>query len=81
MGGGGRGASFFSENTVPSFLFCPVRCLIFIIIKTYLYNFDPLTPNLYIVKLGFSGVYSIFLISAQKTYGEAVLTSTHNLCF
>ena len=36
------------------------------ITKTYLYNFDPLKPHFYIVKLGFSGIYIIFLISAQK---------------
>ena len=36
------------------------------ITKTYLYNFDPLKPHFYIVKLGFTGVYIIFLISAQK---------------
>ena len=36
------------------------------IMKTYLYNFDPLKPHFYIVKLGFTGVYVIFLISAQK---------------
>ena len=34
--------------------------------KTCLYNFDPLKPHFYIVKLGFAGVYIIFLISAQK---------------
>ena len=34
--------------------------------KTYLYNIDPLKPHFYIVKLGFTGVYIIFLISAQK---------------
>ena len=34
--------------------------------KTYLYNFDPLEPHFYIVKLGFTGVNIIFLISAQK---------------
>ena len=34
--------------------------------KTYLYNFDPLKPHFYIVKLGFTGVYIIFFISAQK---------------
>ena len=34
--------------------------------KTYLYNFDPLKPHFYIVKLGFTGVYTIFLISAQN---------------
>ena len=32
------------------------------ITKTYLYNFDPLKPHFYIVKLGFTGVYVIFLI-------------------
>ena len=36
------------------------------ITKTCLYNFDPLNPHFYIVKLGFTGVYIIFLISAQK---------------
>ena len=34
--------------------------------KTYLYKFDPLKPHFYIVKLGFTGVYIIFLISAQN---------------
>ena len=40
------------------------RCLS--IKKTCLYNFDPLIPHFYIVKLRFQGVYIIFLISAQK---------------
>ena len=30
------------------------------------YNFDPLKPHFYIVKLGFTRLYIIFLISAQK---------------
>ena len=34
--------------------------------KTCLYNVDPLKPHVYIVKLGFTGVYIIFHISAQK---------------
>ena len=34
--------------------------------EKYLYNFDPLKPHYYIVKLGFTGVHIIFLISAQK---------------
>ena len=34
--------------------------------KTILYKFDPLKHNLYIVKLGFTGLYIVFLISAQK---------------
>ena len=37
------------------------------ITKTCLYNFDPLKPHFYIVKLRFTGVYIIFLISAKKT--------------
>ena len=37
-----------------------------LITKTYLYDFDPLKPHFYIVKLGFTGVYIIFVISAQK---------------
>ena len=41
------------------------------ITKTYLYNFDPLKPHVYIAKLGFIGVYIIFLTSAQK----------HRLCY
>ena len=34
--------------------------------KIRLYNFGPLKPHFYIVKLGFTGVYIIFLISAQN---------------
>ena len=36
------------------------------ITKTHLYNSDHLKPHFYIVKLGFTGVYIIFLISAQN---------------
>ena len=42
------------------------ECQSEIITKTCLYNFDPLKPHFYIVKLGFTGVYIIFLISAQN---------------
>ena len=34
--------------------------------KIHTYNFDPLKPHFYLVKLGFTRVYIIFLISAQK---------------
>ena len=58
------------------------------ITKKYLYNVDPLKPHFYIVKLGFTGVYSIILISAQNIDcgyplepTRRVLTSTHNPCF
>ena len=48
-------------------------CLMEIITKTYLFNFDPLKPHFYIVKLGFTGVYIIFLISAQNIdYGYSL---------
>ena len=36
------------------------------ITKSRLCNFDPLKPHFYIVKLGFTGVYIIFLISDQN---------------
>ena len=53
--------------------------------KTYLYNFDPRKPHFYIVKLGFTGVYIIILISAQKhrlwVLVRTASSSTHNLCF
>ena len=49
--------SFLSEN---------LQFLEVYITKTYLYNFDPLKPHFYVVKLGFTGVYIIFIISAQK---------------
>ena len=57
------------------------------ITKTHLYNFDPFKPHFYIVKLGFTVVYIIFPILRKKILwalvriAEAVLTSTHNLCF
>ena len=35
-------------------------------INKYLYNFDPLKPHFNVVKLGFTGVYIFFLISAHK---------------
>ena len=35
------------------------------ITKIYLYNFDPFKPHFYIVKLGFTGKYIVFHVSAQ----------------
>ena len=37
-----------------------------IMTKTGLYNFDPFITNFHIVKLGFTGVYTIFLISVKN---------------
>ena len=36
------------------------------ITKTRLYGFEPLKPHFYTVKLGYTGVYINFLISAQN---------------
>ena len=44
-------------------LFCKQKHFI---TKIYLYNFDTLKLHLYILKLVFTGVYIVFLISAQK---------------
>ena len=51
----------FAGRTFPKVWFLTLQ-----LTKTCLYNIDPLKPNFYIVKLGFTGVYIIFLISAQK---------------
>ena len=55
------------------------------ITQTRLCNVDPLKPHFYIVKLGFTGVYIIFLIFAQKhrlwVLVRTASPSTHNLCF
>ena len=45
---------------------CNLSFICLCITKTCLYNFDPFKPHFYIVKLGFTGVCIIFLISAQK---------------
>ena len=45
----------------------PAQTGYLLITKTCLYNIDPLKSHFCIVKLGFTGVYIIFLISAQKT--------------
>ena len=76
-------ANSFTQHARKVFSF---EMSVFFITKTRLYNFDPLNPHFYIVKLGLTGVYIIFLISAQKDRSWAlirtvVLTSTQNLCF
>ena len=43
------------------------------ITKTRLYNFDPLKPHFYIAKLGFTGVYIIFLLLLKSIdYGYSL---------
>ena len=60
----------FSDVVFPSLLLRSSRswffhCYLQTFTKTCLYSFDPLKPHFYIVKLGFKGVYIIFLISVQ----------------
>ena len=46
---------------------------VLLITKTYLYNFDPLKSHFYIVKLGFTGVYIIFLFLLKNIdYGYSL---------
>ena len=58
--------------SVYSYIICQTNLnkLIFLsddITKTRLYNFDPLKPHFYIVKLGFTGVYIIVSYFCSKT--------------
>ena len=46
------------------------------IMKTCLYNFNPLKPHLYIIKLEFTGVYIIFLISVQNRLWVLIRTAS-----
>ena len=58
------------------------------ITKTYQYNFDPLKPHFDIVKLGFTGVYIVFLFLFKNTDCGCSLepprrggsNENHNLC-
>ena len=51
----------------------PEKVSVYPITKTYLYNFDLFKPYFYTVKLGFKGVYIIFIISAQNIdYGYSL---------
>ena len=62
-----QGCAGWSESSLGTYSHFDVHFIInYIIMKTCLYSFDPLKPNFYRVKLGFTGVYIIFLISAQK---------------
>ena len=56
-------AYIYDQSKINLFIY---GLVFFIIMKTYLYYVDPLKPHFYIVKLGFTGVYIIFLISAQN---------------
>ena len=51
---------------VPIYNFAKEKTIYFDVTKTCLYKFYPLKSHFYVVKLGFTEVYIIFLISAQK---------------
>ena len=55
---------FYADAQSDQSLRCQLHWIL--ITKTCLYNFDPLKPHFYKVKLGFTGVYIIFLISAKN---------------
>ena len=59
----GISATLYKRDNFCDFLFHTNH-----ITKTCLYNFDPLKSHFYIVKLGFTGVYIIFLISVKKKH-------------
>ena len=62
-----RGCTGLTETPIFLSVVCSLFLkAIFFITKTCLYNFYPLKPHFYVVKLGFTGVYIIFLICAQK---------------
>ena len=70
----------YSENRdIPNYIH--VYGILFTITKTRLYNFDPLKPHFYIVKLGFRVVYIIFLILLKNIDCEYSLEPPRNLCF
>ena len=48
--------------------------------KTYLHNFDLLKPHFYIVKLGFTGVYIIFLFLLKNIDCGYLLEPPHQGC-
>ena len=72
MGGGGRGG--LVKALLHFYILGTVVIVIHVIItKIYLYNFDPFKPPFYIVKLGFTGLYIIFLFLLKNvTCGYAL---------
>ena len=42
------------------------------ITKTCLYNFDPIKPHFYIVKLGFTGVYIFSFLLKKLDFGNSL---------
>ena len=63
------------------FSVCLNRRVFVMITKTCLYNFDPLKPHFYVVKLGFTGVYIIFLISVQKHRLWVLVRTASQKCY
>ena len=59
------GYMYMASDLNVHYLSGPIFQMLIFITKTRLYNFDPLKPHFYTVNLGFTGVYIIFLISAQ----------------
>ena len=49
-----------------------ITAFFLVIMKTYLYNFDPLKPHFYIVKLGFTEVYIILRRGGSNEYPQSM---------
>ena len=62
----GSGQGLQCSPFIQQFLDTSSDSIMDFITKTCLYNFEPLKPHIYVVKLGLTGVYIIFLISAQN---------------
>ena len=62
----GQGKKYLDTNRALRYILWSLWSIKLSITKTCLFNFDPLKPHFYIVKLGFTGVYIFFFISAQK---------------
>ena len=63
--GGGEGGDF---PVADRYIFSIIKTVVSYITKTYLYNFHPLKPDFYIVKLGFTGAYIMFLFLLKNIY-------------
>ena len=61
----------YNWNTFTDYHTCPKispSIFYYLIMKTYLYNFDPIKPHFYIVKLRFIGVFILFSYFCSKAY-------------
>ena len=73
--------NFYAEKSTFGMQITQAQTFKTVITKTCLYIFDPFKPHFYIVKLRFTGVYIIFLISAQKHRLWVLVRTAFRVCF